>query len=111
MIKHLEGEAAIGHPIRNPISAYPTKQKSQIVVSFKHGDPKVEEGPLEPSKNINIIIINTGYLHIKENHERTIKKGRKAHAANTQQRLHFFNKLHQGISTIDKYISSTLSLT
>jgi len=52
-------------------------------------DPKVEEAPPEPSSSIRIIIINTKYLHIKEHHQRKKNKRRKAHVANTQQRLHF----------------------
>jgi len=73
-------------------------------------DPKVEGAPPEPSNNISIIIINAKYLYIKENHQWTMKKRRKAHAANTQQRIHVFNKLHQGIITTGKYLTCTLSL-
>lgn len=58
IIKNFEGEEATRHPV----AACPTKQKSQVVVSFKHGDPKVEETPPELRNSIRIISINIQVL-------------------------------------------------
>jgi len=78
MIKHFEGEVVTGHPVRNLVAPYPTKQKSQVVVKFKHGDPEVEEAPPKPSKNIRIININIQIAaHQKKSSEENNKKGEK----------------------------------
>jgi len=88
MIKNFDGEATTRHPVGNPVVACPTKQKSKVAVSFKHGDQQVEEAPLEPNSNIGIISITIQVPAHQRKSSEDNKKRRKANATNTQQRLH-----------------------
>ena len=55
MIKSFEGEVATGHPIGNPIVAYPTEYQS-----YQQQDSNVM---IQEPQNSSITIFNHKYLH------------------------------------------------